>query len=744
MQNSDRAPAAGGREGPARPDDPLIGALQSFYRAYQKSTIYPAGHPSVPEAIQQAIQRFGAALAERRSLLLGIGRDHFILDGSRLAESTGTLRSLAVLLHEIDVAAIEFLPGLNSGELVKLVEHLGRARRLGTRGVALAEAAQKDGIEHLKLVPIDYRALSFGEGAQRRSDDGSRDVWGEMSRILTDPASYESGTAVEDFAHQVSSEIQRREGTGVGDLRGELRRQVTHLRELPQDHRDLARRRLSGFVRALNPELRRNLLRLDPRGTGESVAIMVELADELPGAELIEALQSADRAGSSMPEELGILLTKLVRISRSRPAQASRLEETLARWGISPDELESGSISLNSAMEEVFQRRTDQSYNPGEYRSLLARLSREDLSLPAATPTGGGSSEPPRASAARYRDPQDAIDVRLHATEIGVQLLSRAGGGGLRTGVFAYVGAQTDLLLEHGKLAAVHEATVAARADKLLATTPESARAAAGGYLADFENPARVEIILNHACGGEELAVEALHLLELGGMAALDVAIDRLGSASAPAVDLALRRFAASRNTESWNQLVAERSKQGWTRLKPLFPLLRITPAPCAVPLLQALFAHDTPEVRRESLVALCEIDGSSSPEHYPLRGLGDPSLQVVKAAIHRLSLLDRAEAQELLADFVAGDLRGASSRFEARRLAAAVLLERGPAAQERLARALRSLCISLAPRQARLARELARGLGERSDVCGVREALARWRFSPGRLVSGLLAAVGR
>ncbi len=743
MQPSDRAPAAGGREGPARPDDPLIGALQSFYRAYQKSTIYPTGHPSVPEAIQQAIDRFRAALAERRSLLLGISRDHFILDGRRLAESTGTLRSLALLLHEIDVAAIEFLPGLGSEELVKLVEHLGRARRLGTRGAALAAAAQEDGIEHLKLVPIDYRALSFGEGAQRRADEGSWDVWGEMSRILTDPASYESGTAVEDFAKQVSTEIHRREGTGVGDLRGELRRQVTHLRELPTDQRALARRRLSGFVRALNPELRRNLLRVDPHGTGESVAIMVELADELPGAELIEALQSVDRAGNSMPEELGILLTKLVRISHSRPAQASRLEETLARWGLSPDVLESGSISLNSAMEEVFQRRTEQDYNPEEYRSLLTRLSREDLAQPTAI-ASGGASEPPPASAARYRDPHDAIDVRLHATEIGVQLLSRAGGGGLRTGVFAYVGAQTDLLLEHGKLAAVHEATVAARADKLLATTPESARTAASGYLADFESPERIEVILNDACRGAELAVEALHLLELGGMTALDAAIDRLGGDSSPAVDAALRRFVASSSTESWTRLVTERSKQGWTRLKPLFPLLRSTPPTCAVPLLQKLFEHEAPEVRRESLVALCEIDRSAPPEQYPRRGLGDSSLQVLKVAVQRLALLDRAEAQELLVAFVSGDLRGASSRFEARRLAVAALLERGTAAQERLADALRSLCSRLAPRQARLARELARALGERSDAGGVKEALAAWRFSPGRLVSGLLAAVGR
>jgi len=741
VQISDRAPGGSGRGDPACPADPLSGALQSLYRAFHKSTIYPDGHPSVPEAVSHAAERLRDALAGRTKLIVGVSRDHLLVNDEPLVETAGTLRSLAVLLHGLDIAAIEVRGGLADHELQSVVTQLGRARRDGFRGAELAEAVRNAGVENLRLGPIDYRALSFGEGVQERDegDDEQRDVWANMCRILTDPASYgSSGSAVEELAGNASAEIYCNEGAGIGGLRSELGKQAVYIRDLPKDRRDLVRQRMSGFINALNPELRRDILRVAPGHADESLSIMSELADELPDTELLEGLQSADRTGNVVPEELVILLNKLVRISRSRPAMASQLEETLERWGVSADALHRGEESMQSAIEEVFQRRSRAEYNPEEYRALLSELSRDD-SPDAESPspdTDAGSAE---LSAICYRNPEDPLELRLQAAEIGVQLLNRPGGGELRTGIYGYVGAHTDLLLDNGKFAAVQEATIAARADKLLPATPEPTRASAEGFLADFEDVERVERVVARSCEEGEVSTEALSLLELGGLVSLHAVLDRLGEECSPRVEEQLQQFAAGFEADRWERVLAERGEQGWRRLKSVFPVMRTMPVESAIPMLQKLFTHEEAIIRHEALVCLCEIDCYSSPERYARRALNDESPRVVKTAIRRLASVDTPESMELLGGFVADELRGASRCAETCQLAAEALLARGDDGGAQLATALRSLCASVQPREALLARDLAASLESRADAPAVREALSRWRFSPARMVSGVL-----
>jgi hypothetical protein len=721
--------------------DPLSGALQSFYRAFHKSTIYPDGHPAVPEAIGHAAERLRDALAGRTRLILGVSRDHLLVNDEPLVETAGTLRSLAVLLHGLDVAAIEVRSGLADHELHSVVTQLGRARRDGFRGVELAEAVRNAGVENLRLGPIDYRALSFGDGVQKREegDEEQRDVWANMCRILTDPASYGTGgSAVEDLADNVSAEIYRNEGVGIDGLRSELGKQAAYVRSLPEDRRDLVRQRMAGFVNALNPELRRDILRVAPGHAGESLSIMSELADELPDTELLEGLQSADRTGNVVPEELVILLNKLVRISRSRPAMASQLEATLERWGVSPDALRRGEESMQTAIEEVFQRRSRNEYNPEEYRDLLSALSRDE-DPGGESPPGDPDAASAELSAICYRSPEDPLELRLQAAEIGVQLLNRPGGGDLRSGVYGFVGAHTDLLLDNGKLAAVHEATIAARADKLLPATPEPARTSAEGFLADFADTERVERVVARSCEEGEVSAEALSLLELGGIASLHAVLDRLGEECSTRIEEQLLQFAAGFETDRWERALAERGEQGWRRLKPVFPVLRTMPVELAVPMLQALFTHEEPIIRHEALVCLCEVDCYSSPERYARRALNDASPRVVKTAIRRLASVDTPESMELLGAFLADELRGASRSAETCRLAAEVLLERGDDGNEHLAAALRTLCASVQPREALLARDLVASLESRAEAPAVRDALARWRFSPARMVSGVL-----
>ena len=63
MTEAERLTSAAAAQSVAATAAPLVGALQSLYRAYQKTSIYPAGHPAVPEALAQAasVLRAGGA-----------------------------------------------------------------------------------------------------------------------------------------------------------------------------------------------------------------------------------------------------------------------------------------------------------------------------------------------------------------------------------------------------------------------------------------------------------------------------------------------------------------------------------------------------------------------------------------------------------------------------------------------------------------------------------------------------------
>ena len=138
----DMQPPDRGAESPAAANDidlskdALVGALESLYLAYQKTSIYPSGHPSIPQALAGAIAGIEEALSEDESLIVGVAHDQFLLDARPLCESSGALKALALMFHDLDVATLEFDRGMVLAELERFIQELGSAsRRLSRAGV---------------------------------------------------------------------------------------------------------------------------------------------------------------------------------------------------------------------------------------------------------------------------------------------------------------------------------------------------------------------------------------------------------------------------------------------------------------------------------------------------------------------------------------------------------------------------------------------------------------------------------
>lgn len=728
MQVSDQATEAG-REVPASSSEPLVGALQSLYRAFQKTTIYPSGHPSIPEAVQKASLGLMQALGERPALLVGVAGDHLLQDEQKLSESTGSLRSLAILLHQLDLAAIEFRSGVTASEIETLVLFLGRARRERIRGLPLVEELARRGLEHIRLCPIDYRALRFAEGTLKDGMGADRAVnpWEQLTHLLTDPTAYAAESSIHALADEVGAQIEHQEGAGVGGLRKQMHRAARRMSSLRPDQRTIVRQRLGGFIAGLHDGLRRDLLRVNSAKPGPSLHFLDELVDDLPVSDLLQALQEVDRAGGRVPDEMLSLINKLVRISERRDQDASLLYNTLESWGLSPQALVQPQAP-RQAFGEMLHRRGDAEFNPESYRGLLAQLSREELAGAA------------QASALRYRDPTDPVDVRLHVSELAVSLLALPDGDKYRQGLLAYVQGATDFLLERERFGTVHEATLAARAHSVLKTDSEETRRAARCYLDEFIGKARIDRILAHACRGERVVEDALSLLALGGATALNGVLDLLGENPSPEVAAALHRFARERGGELLARVLDQRATRGRAALKPLISIMRELPTPEAVPLLERLAAHEDFKVRRDVLLLLCEIDDRpGTPELHLRRALCDKSKRLVTIAVQRLAELESKGALDLLGEYAECSLPDVRPIEILCQRAAQVLERKGRRGSQRLARCLRYLVRSPRPRNARLARIVAECLMQKHELPEVRWSLRHWHFSLNRLVGMLL-----
>ena len=121
---------------PGTPPVSLSTAMQCLFRAYQKTSIYPPGHPAVPAALADALAGLTSALSGRDQVTVRVSRGKLLVDDEPLAESRESLGPFSELLRELDLVALEFHRGLTLGELDTFIHELGRAKRDDRKGPA--------------------------------------------------------------------------------------------------------------------------------------------------------------------------------------------------------------------------------------------------------------------------------------------------------------------------------------------------------------------------------------------------------------------------------------------------------------------------------------------------------------------------------------------------------------------------------------------------------------------------------
>jgi len=696
----------------------IVDGLCHLYTAFQKSSIYASGHPAAVEAIRRSSEGLAASDSANDSLLISVGHDRLMLDGDTLKDDSGALQSLAALLHDLEVSALRIDTGVDVDELDGLVQTLGQARREGLHGNALSEMLEQRSVRRLRVVPVETSAEPTGTVVV----ESDTDVWESLETMLTQTDQQKDEVAPEVIAEQVHQELARNEGTGVGELRERMQDVSREIDSIGPEKRSHVRERLSKFVAALNPKLRQDLLRFDLHADDDSLALMTELGDVVPETDLLDALQNLDRVGARVPEQLLMLMSKLMRIAKTRPTLASGLQDTMDKWGVPATEMQD-ETTLRAALEEVFQRRGRVECNPIPHQELLDTLARYEFDAPA------------NLSLSRYRDPEDLQDVRRHTAEIAARMVALPDGEEHRAGLFRYLQNSTDHLIDAGLFEQVRDVAVAARTYSMLKTDCEKTHGAARSFLDEFDSDDRVRQILGSACTLDPFPTAAINLLELCGDRAIGPAMAALIESRTPGVIEALQRFLSGRDAKQLRSELEARLERGWSSWQRIFVVLRRMPAEESTSLVELLLDHDEFEVRREALILLHDLGGDRELRLSELsRALTDDSARFARVAVRCLAEMEGDEPLNMLGAYLDGSL-GVTPVFDAGVRAAQSLLRLKEPGILRLCRASKKLRKSFHPRRAALGRKIVELLGTEDDT-RARACVRGWRFSPAWLVA--------
>jgi hypothetical protein len=711
--------------------EPAAVGMRQLYTAYQKASIYAAGHPAAIHAtLECTLALSHAMLLDERdpSLLISVAKDRLYRNDVALADEEGALASLANLLRDLGINGIQFDSGLESSEIESLVQIFGQARREALHGAPLSQMLETAGVRKLRLLTRKPQTAKVSEpsiSALDRQED--EDVWETLESMLGEDETTERDIEPEAIAEQIEQELEKNEGTGIGKLREKVQDVARDINEIDaKSKRGRARVRLGRFVSALNPKLRQDLLRFDSHVAEETLSLMTELGDAVPETDLLDALSNLDRVGARVPEQLLTLMGKLLRVSQNRPTLASGLKDTMSKWGVSQTAIAGDAEDLRSALEEVFRRRERIECNPIPHQELLETLARYDFEAPSTL------------CLSRYRDPSDSQDVHSHSAQIAVRLVTLPGGDEYRCGIFHYLQHCASALLEAKQFDALRDAADAAQREASSPNVVEATYRAAISFLNEFDDAAIAARLVHQLCSEQEFPDSGTSLLVRCGKHAVDPAIQALIEAQSPSAIEGLQKFLSQAPVEALEVSWESRLDRGWSCWQQLFAVMRRMPRDVALHLLSDLLDHEEFEVRREALVLLHDLDGDRPLRLAELkRALCEDSARFARVAVRCLAEMDCTDDDEpiqMLGDYIDGSL-GVEPVFDGGVRAAQSLIRLKQPGLQRLCQSLDQLQKRFDPRLAALGRRITELLAS-DDSEQVSTSIRRWKRSRAGIVS--------
>lgn len=159
----------------------LLDAIKEMNISRRNVGLYPRNHPQTKESAARALRLLQKLFEARGDVTLGIAKDEVVIEEAAVDKKSPVLREFALSLHSRGITSITLEAGLTSEDLFTFNELT--TERDSLVGTALVEYAEKRGLGHIRLSPLDLSKIRFVQGILRK-DDAGETFWNDYIASL--------------------------------------------------------------------------------------------------------------------------------------------------------------------------------------------------------------------------------------------------------------------------------------------------------------------------------------------------------------------------------------------------------------------------------------------------------------------------------------------------------------------------------------------------------------------------------
>ncbi len=331
--------------------------------------IYPRGHSSVTRSLDRAFRCLQKIFELRERIDLSAARDTLIVGDSYLDKNNAVYREFATSLSGLNIACVEFGKGLTKDELYSFHRLLSVEKRpVSTDNCSVVH--REFGLEHIRLVPVDYSAFSFEEG--RTEEEGeTEDIWARYVKGLLD------GTLRTEAHLDGFNRVSPRRLAELLNLNADLAGEESYDAVITSYLRKKSEHWLSGsdmkrlisVIEGLTPELKKQFLSASIKTLSRNIGEAEKAMRSVPVEKIAGFLSSIDEQKVFVPRSLKSLLARFSELSHDG------LKELVSGEGALADDFLLSPEIMNLLNESHYDKHVPQAYQDELHRIMTCDVS---------------------------------------------------------------------------------------------------------------------------------------------------------------------------------------------------------------------------------------------------------------------------------------------------------------------------------------------------------------------------------
>ena len=335
----------------------LVDLLIELSIGVHRFAMYPPGHPSLEAIVADLTRHLAEILSAGGTLAVGVAYQQLVVGGVATDPRHPVISDLARRLHDHQLGAISFEPGLTQEEVASLLSVLGREPGPDDPPLGVLPADRMPAWPSARLHPVGYDHLRIKEGGSGGDTmDRGDQLWLGLAQVSI--ASDQPLTELPD-ASIVAESIRGHEREPAYDqaVVGYLLQLTEELKARPTGEAGGVRGRVSKLIRELDEPTLSRLV--DLGGDVERRRRFVMDANRTLAAEsVLKVMRSAaSTSQQTISHSMTRLLTKLAAHTRSGNGRVreeadsafrGQIEELMANWSLDDPNPGAYTVSLDA------------------------------------------------------------------------------------------------------------------------------------------------------------------------------------------------------------------------------------------------------------------------------------------------------------------------------------------------------------------------------------------------------------